>query len=61
MLPSAGQTKGIEVGPDVERILVLALLEEERRTVLAENHERLKTVEDKIANLLAIEHAPPSK
>ena len=34
---------------------VLGLLNEEKQKVLAENHERLKAVQDKIDDLLAIE------
>ena len=34
----------------------LKSLEEEKQKILAENHARLQTVQDKIDNLLAIEH-----
>jgi hypothetical protein len=37
---------------------LISNLEEERETVLAENHMRLKTVQDKIDQILAIEYKP---
>lgn len=39
----------------------LDVLEDEKQKVLAENHERLKKVQDKIDNLLAIEYRPESE
>jgi hypothetical protein len=39
---------------------VLDMLEEKKREVLAENHRRLKEVQDKIDQLLAIEYQPES-
>jgi hypothetical protein len=35
---------------------MLEILEEEKRKVIADNHMRLKAVEDKISNILAIEY-----
>lgn len=37
---------------------LLEVLQEEKRKIVADNHMRLKAIEDKIANVLAIEFQP---
>lgn len=52
-------TVEIEIPPQTDiQQKHLAALEEKKRNVIAENHMRLKEVQDKIDNLLAIEYLP---
>lgn len=50
-----------EISTNTLKSKALDMLEAEKQKVLAENHKRLKVVQDKIDNLLAIEYKPESE